>query len=123
MLVVGVGLGLVMQVLVLVVQNDASPQDMGVVTSTATFFRSVGGSFGVALFGAIFASRLSAELARLPADAVAKLGDVGNIDPVRAKELPPDAHADLLQIFSSALHDVFLWGRRSRSSPPCSPGS
>ena len=47
MAIVGIGLGLVMQVLVLVVQNDARPQDIGVVTSTATFFRSVGGSFGV----------------------------------------------------------------------------
>ena len=57
MLVVGIGLGLVMQVLVLIVQNDARPQEMGVVTSTATFFRSVGGSFGVALFGAVFSSQ------------------------------------------------------------------
>jgi EmrB/QacA subfamily drug resistance transporter len=110
MLVVGIGLGLVMQVLVLIVQNDARPQDMGVVTSTATFFRSVGGSFGVALFGAIFASRLSAELAQLPADAAVKLGDVGAIDPARAKQLPPEVHADFLQIFSDALHGVFLWG-------------
>jgi EmrB/QacA subfamily drug resistance transporter len=110
MLVVGVGLGLVMQVLVLIVQNDARPQDMGVVTSTATFFRSVGGSFGVALFGAVFASRLAAELARLPADVVARLGDVGNIDPARAKQLPPEVHADFLQVFASALHGVFLFG-------------
>ena len=85
MAIVGVGLGLVMQVLVLIVQNDARPQDIGVVTSTATFFRSVGGSFGVALFGAIFASRLTSELTRLPADVIAKLGDVGAIDPARAK--------------------------------------
>ncbi len=67
MVVVGVGIGLVMQVLVLVVQNDARPQDMGVATATATFFRSVGGSFGVALFGAIFASRLADQLRLLPA--------------------------------------------------------
>ncbi|HEX5584041.1 MAG TPA: MDR family MFS transporter [Gaiella sp.] len=110
MLVVGVGLGLVMQVLVLMVQNDARPQDIGVVTSTATFFRSVGGSFGVALFGAVFASRLAGELARLPADVIAKLGDVGAIDPARAKQLPPEVHADFLQIFASALHGVFLFG-------------
>jgi len=110
MAVVGIGLGLVMQVLVLILQNDARPEDMGVVTSTATFFRSVGGSFGVALFGTIFASRLAAELQRLPADVVAKLGDVGNIDPARAKQLPPEVHADLLQVFSNALHGVFLWG-------------
>ena len=51
MLIVGVGIGLVMQVLVLVVQNDAAPENIGVATSTSTFFRSVGGSFGVAIFG------------------------------------------------------------------------
>ena len=51
-----------MQVLVLVVQNDAPPKDIGVATSTATFFRSMGGSLGVALFGAIFAARLNSEL-------------------------------------------------------------
>ena len=59
MLVLGVGIGLVMQVIVLVVQNDAPPRDIGVATSTATFFRSMGGSLGVALFGAIFATRLT----------------------------------------------------------------
>ena len=110
MAIVGIGLGLVMQVLVLIVQNDARPQEMGVVTSTATFFRSVGGSFGVALFGAIFASRLTSELTRLPPDVVARLGDVGNIDPARAKELPPEVHADFLHVFANALHGVFLWG-------------
>ncbi len=110
MLVVGIGLGLVMQVLVLIVQNDARPQEMGVVTSTATFFRSVGGSFGVALFGAVFSSRLAGELSRLPTEVVARLGDVGAIDPARARALPPDVHADFLQVFSNALHGVFLWG-------------
>ena len=110
MLVVGIGLGLVMQVLVLIVQNDARPQEMGVVTSTATFFRSVGGSFGVALFGAVFSSRLAGELSGLPAEVVARLGDVGAIDPARARALPPDVHADFLQVFSNALHGVFLWG-------------
>jgi len=110
MAIVGVGLGLIMQVLVLIVQNDARPQDIGVVTSTATFFRSVGGSFGVALFGAIFASRLASELTRLPADVTAKLGDVGAIDPARARQLPPEVRADFLQIFANALHGVFLWG-------------
>jgi EmrB/QacA subfamily drug resistance transporter len=110
MAIVGVGLGLVMQVLVLIVQNDSRPEDIGVVTSTATFFRSVGGSFGVALFGAIFASRLASELTSLPADVIAKLGDVGAIDPARAKELPPEVRADFLQVFANALHGVFLWG-------------
>ena len=65
MLVIGVGIGTVMPVLVLVAQNAASPRNMGAATSTATFFRSIGGSAGVAVFGAIFAARLGTEIARL----------------------------------------------------------
>ena len=63
MLVLGLGLGMVMQVLVLAVQN-AVPYDMlGVATSGSTLFRSIGGSLGTAVLGAIFSARLAAELA------------------------------------------------------------
>jgi EmrB/QacA subfamily drug resistance transporter len=110
MLVVGIGIGLVMQVLVLVVQNDARPEDMGVATSTATFFRSVGGSFGVAIFGAIFASRLANELSHLPARSAARLAGGVHLSPAQAKRLPPDVHADFLHAFANSLHGVFLWG-------------
>ena len=96
MLVVGVGIGLVMQVLVLVVQNDVEPQDIGVATSTATFSRSVGGSFGVAIFGAIFASRLGDQLAKLPASVTDRLGDGVQLSPEQAGQLPPVIHADFL---------------------------
>jgi hypothetical protein len=110
MLVVGVGIGLVMQVLVLVVQNDARPQDIGVATSTATFFRSVGGSFGVAIFGTIFATRLGDQLARFPESVTARLGSGVHLSPEQAKQLPPAIHADFLQAFAHALHGVFLFG-------------
>jgi EmrB/QacA subfamily drug resistance transporter len=110
MLVVGVGIGLVLQVLVLVVQNDAEPQHIGVTTSTVTFFRSVGGSFGVAIFGAIFASRLSHQLAHFPADVRARLGSGVQLSPAAARRLPPETHADLLRALTHALHGVFLWG-------------
>jgi MFS family permease len=110
MLVVGVGIGLVMQVLVLVVQNDVRPQEIGVATSTATFFRSVGGSFGVAIFGTIFASRLSGQLSQLPRSITSRLGSGVHLNPEQAKHLPPDVHADFLQAFSHSLHGVFLWG-------------
>jgi EmrB/QacA subfamily drug resistance transporter len=110
MIVVGVGIGLVMQVLVLVVQNDAEPRNIGVATSTATFFRSVGGSFGVAIFGTIFATRLSDQLAHLPHDVVARLGSGIHLSPAAARALPPAVHADFLQAFSHALHGVFLFG-------------
>jgi EmrB/QacA subfamily drug resistance transporter len=110
MLVVGVGIGLVMQVLVLVVQNDVRPSEIGVATSTATFFRSVGGSFGVAIFGTIFASRLSDQLSRLPHAVTARLGSGVHLNPEQARHLPATVHADFLQAFAHALHGVFLFG-------------
>ena len=110
MLVVGIGIGLVMQVIVLVVQNDVRPQDIGVATSTATFFRSVGGAFGVAIFGTIFATRLADELSRLPHGVTARLGSGVHLNPAQAKQLPPAVHADFLQAFAHSLHGVFLFG-------------
>ncbi len=110
MAVVGVGIGLVMQVLVLVVQNDAKPQDIGVATSTATFFRSVGGAFGVAIFGTIFATRLTNELAKLPHKVTASLGSGVHLNPAQVSHLSPAVHADFLQAFANALHGAFLWG-------------
>jgi EmrB/QacA subfamily drug resistance transporter len=110
MLVVGVGIGLVMQVLVLVVQNDVRPQDIGVATSTATFFRSVGGAFGVAIFGAIFATRLADRLALLPHAVTARLGGGVHLNPEQAKHLPPAVREDFLNAFAHSLHGVFLFG-------------
>jgi EmrB/QacA subfamily drug resistance transporter len=117
MLVVGIGIGLVMQVLVLVVQNDVRPRDIGVATSTATFFRSVGGSFGVAIFGTIFATRLSDQLARLPHAVTARLGSGVHLNPAQARRLPPAVHSDFLQAFAHALHGVFLFGMALAAVP------
>jgi len=110
MAIVGVGIGLVMQVLVLVVQNDAKPREIGVATATATFFRSVGGSFGVALFGAIFAARLSGALEQLPPESLKYLAGGVHLSPEQAQQLPPEVHAQFLDAFSHSLHGVFLWG-------------
>jgi EmrB/QacA subfamily drug resistance transporter len=110
MLIVGVGIGLVMQVLVLVVQNDAPRRDVGVATSTATFFRSLGGSLGVALFGAIFASRLAHELTTLPGAAAAHLSGGVNVSPARVHALPAGVRHDFLVAFVGALQPVFLVG-------------
>jgi hypothetical protein len=110
MLVVGIGIGLVMQVLVLVVQNDAPMRDVGVATSTATFFRSMGGSLGVALFGAIFASRLAHELTSVPGLAAAHLSGGVNIRPAQIHALPAVLRHDFLLAFVNALQPVFLVG-------------
>jgi EmrB/QacA subfamily drug resistance transporter len=68
MVVIGLGIGMVMQVLVLAVQNSVDAQHLGTATSAATFFRTIGGTVGVAAFGALLNARLAAELAaaRLP---------------------------------------------------------
>ena len=67
MVVLGLGLGMVMQVLVLAVQNSVDYQYLGVATSGSTLFRQIGGSIGVSAFGAIFSSNLASELAtRVP---------------------------------------------------------
>ena len=99
-----------MQVLVLVVQNDVGREDIGVATSTATFFRSVGGSFGVAIFGAIFASRLAMSSRTCRRASSRSLGGGVHITPAQAKRLTPAVHAQFLHAFAHALHGVFLFG-------------
>jgi EmrB/QacA subfamily drug resistance transporter len=113
MIVIGVGIGLFMQVIILVAQNDAPPQDIGTATSSATFFRSIGGSVGVAIFGAIFASRLTSGLAGLGGETVARLdlspGAV-QIDPAAVEALPAGPRTAFLDVFVHALHGAFVWG-------------
>jgi hypothetical protein len=103
MLVLGLGLGMVMQVLVLAVQNAVAYEQLGVATSGATLFRSVGGSLGTAILGAIFTNRLDHLLARGPAS-----GDIGSLDPSAVSELPAAARNAFISAFTDALGLVFL---------------
>jgi hypothetical protein len=108
MLILGTGLGLMFQVLVLAVQNSVELKDLGVATSANTFFRSLGGSFGTALFGAIFTSRLAARLAELlPGGQVG--GDLTS-SPQVILQLPPDVRAPVIQAFADATSTVFVVG-------------
>jgi EmrB/QacA subfamily drug resistance transporter len=110
--VLGFALGLIIQVLVIAVQNSADYADLGAATSGVTFFRSIGGSFGVSVFGAIFANRLAAELAaalrgvRLPSGFSAASAQA---NPSLLKRLPGVLRADILHAYSQALHPVFLY--------------
>ncbi|MFF9129904.1 DHA2 family efflux MFS transporter permease subunit [Streptomyces sp. NPDC014806] len=110
--VFGLGLGLVMQVLVLIVQNAVSYEDLGVATSGATFFRSIGASFGVAIFGTVFASRLGDKLTdafrgvKLPAGASA---DALKADPRGIGALPPSLRPAALHAYATSITDVFLY--------------
>ncbi|HET6173780.1 MAG TPA: MFS transporter [Gaiellales bacterium] len=106
MFVLGLGLGMVMQVLVLAVQNAVPYSDLGVATSGATLFRSIGGSLGVSLLGTIFASRLSTELAGTGA-AVRNLGSE-TVNPAALKRLPAPVHEAFVHAFTNALSTVFL---------------
>jgi len=106
MLVLGLGLGMVMQVLVLAVQNAVDYRDLGVATSGTTLFRSIGGSVGVSLFGAIFTATLTANLAgRLPAGATLPAATA----PHAIQALPTAVRAVYLNVFTAALHSVFLY--------------
>ncbi|MFL5605024.1 MAG: MDR family MFS transporter, partial [Gemmatimonadaceae bacterium] len=108
MLTLGVGLGMVMQVLVIVVQNSVDYRDLGVATSGATLFRLVGGSLGTAVLGAIFASRLAAYLARaLPALAGSTNAAQGMSSRMLA-QLPPNVRAAYADAFTASLDTVFL---------------
>src|SRR4051812_464850 len=107
MLVLGLGLGFVMQVLVLAVQNAVPYEQLGVATSAATLFRSIGGSLGTAVLGAIFSNRLTDLLgARLPAGA-ADAAD-GSIDPAGVQRLPAAARDAYISAFTDATNSVFL---------------
>ncbi|MBK8294296.1 MAG: MFS transporter [Solirubrobacterales bacterium] len=108
MAILGFGLGLVMQVLVLAVQNAVSYSELGVATSGATLFRSIGGSMGTAILGAIFANRLATELAaKLPAGSPPSAGS-GHIDPAQIQALPDLVRAGYIDAFTSSLTTVFL---------------
>jgi EmrB/QacA subfamily drug resistance transporter len=107
MVVLGLGVGMVMQVLVLAVQNAVDYRNLGVATSAATLFRSIGGSIGTSLFGAIFAAGLAANLAAAQ-PAGAPLPAVTAPDALRA--LPSVMRAMYLDAFTAALHPIFVYG-------------
>ena len=111
MVVLGLGIGAYMQVMTLAVQNTVERKDMGTATSVVTFFRSMGASFGTAIFGAILVNRLSHYLnLDLPASVQSHLhtNDLQQSASILS-HLPPTILHDVLTAFSSAFHDVFLW--------------
>jgi EmrB/QacA subfamily drug resistance transporter len=100
MVVLGVGMGMVMQILILAVQNEAPVKDLGVATSTVTFFRAVGGSVGVALFGALFSSHLS--------DLLGGAAPEG-LTPEAIGQLPAAERAQMAGAFAESITMVFRY--------------
>ena len=105
MFVLGVGLGLTMQVLVLAVQNAVPYAQLGMATSSATLFRSIGGSLGTAILGAIFANRLSHELGTVPG---ARTLDTASLNPAQLESLPRTLRDAYVGAFTDSLSTVFV---------------
>jgi EmrB/QacA subfamily drug resistance transporter len=110
--VLGLSLGLILQVLVIAVQNSADYADLGAATSGATFFRSIGGAFGVAICGSIFSNRLATELVMSLAGK--PLPPRFNIaaaqsNPQLLKSLPPATHTAVLHAYSESIDRIFLF--------------
>ena len=110
--VLGTSLGLILQVLVIAVQNSADFADLGAATSGVTFFRSIGGSFGVSVFGAVFSNRLAVELASALHGVTVPPGfklASAEANPALLKRLPAAIRTDVQHAYSLALHPVFLY--------------
>jgi EmrB/QacA subfamily drug resistance transporter len=110
MVVLGLGLGLVMQVLVIVVQNAVPQSELGVATSGATFFRSIGGSFGTAIFGAIFSNLLVGNLrAHLHGLSLPAGFSAADATPAALKHLPAPVLHGFVAGYAATIQSVFLY--------------
>jgi EmrB/QacA subfamily drug resistance transporter len=105
MAVLGFGIGMTMQVMVLSSQNSVAVTEIGVATSTVTFFRSIGASVGVSLFGAIFNSRLAIEVAHALPGGAGRNVDSNSLTAIRA--LPGEIRVHFIDAFARALTTVF----------------
>lgn len=109
MLVLGLGLGGVMQVLVIIVQNGVPHSELGVATSGATFFRSIGGSFGTAIFGAIFSNVLIGNLARhLHGISLPSGFSAADATPALLGRLPAAVHQGFVAGYAESIQTVFI---------------
>jgi len=110
MAVLGVGIGLVLQILVLVVQNDAAPRDLGTATAASNYFRQLGGCLGSGIVGALFASRLESKLARLlPAGTHASGPGIAVLTPQALDRMPPALAHAFVTAYAQALPPIFLY--------------
>ncbi len=110
MFITGLGIGLVMQVLVVAVQNAVPHSALGVATATSTFFRTIGGAFGVAVLGAVFANRLISELKLHATAAELKLVSGSNLtaNPAQIAHLPQGQRTFVISAFSHSVESAFL---------------
>ncbi|MEK6342328.1 MAG: MDR family MFS transporter [Curtobacterium sp.] len=111
--VFGAGLGLIMQVVVLVAQNAVPPEQVGTATSTNNYFREVGASLGVAVFGALFTSRLTDALRDVFTSAGGSASDAASasasIDPTALAKLPQAIQDGIVNAYADSLAPVFWY--------------
>ncbi|MFH8798888.1 MFS transporter [Streptomyces sp. NPDC017936] len=110
MAVLGTGIGLVMPVLILAVQNSVRPADLGTATSAHNYLRQIGGSVGAAVFGTLFADRLADALReRPPASAGTGLPDPESLTPQLVHALPPALRDAYVHAYADAMPRIFLY--------------
>jgi MFS family permease len=108
MIVLGLGMGFLMQMTTLLAQNSVQPRDIGVASSSRLFFQQIGGSIGVSAFGAIFARRLQEALTTVsPGVHLSTSG--GQFNPATVKTLPAPVRHDVFYAITHAVQGVFLW--------------
>jgi len=111
MVILGMGIGQVMPVLTLAVQNSADRRDLGTATSSVVFFRTIGSSLGAAMFGAILTNRLVAHISQaLPGSLGAQAAGGLKHSAASVKLLPPAVQHTVFKAFAQSFHDVFLVG-------------
>ena len=110
MAVLGLGIGALLQNLVLIVQNSVPPKNMGTAISAANYFRQIGASFGIAAFGSIFIQRLTDQLADAPAGTAGTLPAEGinSLTPAVLQALPGPVQQEIGAAFGTALPPIFL---------------
>ncbi|WP_307840245.1 MFS transporter [Streptomyces sp. G44] len=110
MATLGAGIGLVMPVLILAVQNTVRPGDLGTATSAHNYFRQIGGSVGAAVFGTLFADRLADALTdRLPTGSDTDLPDPESLTPQLVHALPAPLREGYVQAYADAMPRIFLY--------------
>ncbi|WP_031518149.1 MFS transporter [Streptomyces sp. NRRL F-5123] len=108
MAVLGLGIGMVLPVLVLAVQNSVQPSDIGAATSANNYFRQIGGSVGAAVFGTLLANRLGKRLAvELPHGA--RLPDPQSVTPQLVRTLPAEVRDGYIRAYAEAMPRIFLY--------------
>jgi EmrB/QacA subfamily drug resistance transporter len=113
MVVLGAGMGFLMQTTMLISQNSVGQKDIGVASSAATFFRSIGGSFGVSLFGAIFNRSLKDDIAShlgtSAANSISSGGGLAGLTADKLRSMPTQVVSALLHGIATATSTVFFW--------------